>query len=1199
MATALKSVSFYDRKGFDARTGQATYLTWGNASLNSILGGLILKGSTNVGGQEWGKLQPTDVNSNGTADLNAAELAYIDGFFNQCDAYNNTNPVLHGTTTPLPWTAKMRVFAGEYAPTWAQNLNGGPVTGSGPSSGCWWATVYISAWLNFQSKLASHIPNYTVRSSTSSFGLPVGPNTHALKNHPLLGSMVLQPTMTAFAETMMIVDFTGGWNSWTPNGGPTGPLAQPYTATLQQNALSGTFTTAPAIWGSTPLALSHNPFDTATAGGKSEAEATTESLMTSFINASTWPAAIIENNSLRFAHGSQDGGQTVYPPPQGAGPYKDAHDGASPGNMTSMYTKMTRYAQGQAMTDLGLTALSGTHPVPMCIQTASMNQLSLQTSNAVSAADLANTIEYAIWLGAMMVELPSTYETFGITLAQWAAWAAALMANDPTTSGGVTTWQATANADAVASGSLVITNLGLKADAAALVSGQAVLTDVTGVTGAYIGGVSAVGVASVTPSYTPAGGATGHLLSALVTSHCTTPSTLTGTSAATTGWSLRQGVYPGSVEVSEIWEKIALGSDVMPTWNFASGTASCVTIAEFSGTTLDDQTGTGTGTTGPTTGTNSGVDGGTGRLVVFCNAYRQGTGGAITVTDNVNGQGAGVGVTVLGDTTGLTQASHQSSGYSLSASTGSGFGADTEATAITAGNAAQHIGVAIASYKATVVVQTYPLASDVVGKSGGSAAFSTRVLALAGDLIAKASGGLFVSEFTPPVAPPSTIGLLPTRQLPLNETKISDNYAHELETKSQIHVISKAEIWLNGKREATFQITPSGSSLTVDRANLCRRNGTLTLTEGVAVDDKGNNVQVVPTNIPLSLGGALALPVPGKGASVASWRAATKALGGDTADSGIGPQNVFVPYGAEVKVYSGLQYDDGVQEYKLMLTGPMEDVVVDDTEPNLVVTLDMYDRAKSVQRAGFTNNWSFPKNVEVGAGIKLLLSQLNLPFFSTLKYNFHDSRTLTPKTPIIYRPGDDPMQACVDAATACGFEFFFDPTGGACFLPILDPTTATVSWYFNEDDPNILLKEASRTLSRTNAPNFIIRYGTGSGAAVPVRAQAVDTNPKSNMYWLGSYGRQLDPQSSPFLITKAQCQTAANAALMLSKGSVDAIVATSFPRCDSDVDNVFAVKRARAGIVNELYVIDQIQFTFGTDGQQIATARSLAAFETS
>lgn len=66
-------------------------------------------------------------------------------------AYNALYP-----STPM--VAMFRVFAGQNAPAWAMNLNGGPITfveNGGFSAGLWWAPSYRAAWTDFQNKLAA------------------------------------------------------------------------------------------------------------------------------------------------------------------------------------------------------------------------------------------------------------------------------------------------------------------------------------------------------------------------------------------------------------------------------------------------------------------------------------------------------------------------------------------------------------------------------------------------------------------------------------------------------------------------------------------------------------------------------------------------------------------------------------------------------------------------------------------------------------------------------------------------------------------------------------------------------------------------------------------------------------------------------------------------------------------------------------
>lgn len=424
MTTLGRLVGLVDRSGFDATS--KTYLTWGNAAYNAILGGLVIHGSGTVGGgMAWSDLQTSAGSPAGTHALAAAETTYIDHMFDQCDAYNNTNPLLSGTSTPMLWTLLMRIFSGENAPSWAQSLQGGPITFAGNTTGCWWTTgagSWIGAYLNFMAVLAAYVPSYTVRSATSSGGLPVGVNTQALAGHPLLGQLVLAPTMTLFAETMTKDDFfKSSSGAYAYPVVTNGALPTPYSLATDEAALSSTFATMAATWGTTPVSLSHNPYiEIINSGtGKASHEPETETLMTSFAGATTWPYGVIANNSLR-ANG------LTYPPANGSNPgaYSDPHGS----DYTSMYTKMAGFGKSAAAhTALALGAV-GASPSPIEIQTSTYSGM------GSTVANLLATIDYAAWIGARAVELPGDSGGYtNATLAQLAAKVPELLANDPAT----------------------------------------------------------------------------------------------------------------------------------------------------------------------------------------------------------------------------------------------------------------------------------------------------------------------------------------------------------------------------------------------------------------------------------------------------------------------------------------------------------------------------------------------------------------------------------------------------------------------------------------------------------------------------------------------------------------------------------------------------------------------------------------------
>jgi hypothetical protein len=210
-------------------------------------------------------------------------------------------------------------------------------------------------------------------------------------------------------------------------------------------------------------------------------------------------------------------------------------------------------------------------------------------------------------------------------------------------------------------------------------------------------GALTAGTTTVQPT-APASIVAGNLLLACVTSHCTTASTLSG---STTGWSLIAGVYPGpNVQVCEMWAKTAVGSDTMPTWNFSGGTQSAVDVSQFSGTVTLDQFGTNSGSASPLTTSCSGTDGGTGRLIVTIRNIRATVAGTITAeTDNVNALGVGTGINVLATNATTSQADHHRSLYVTTATTGSSADNDVTTWTLSTGST-NYSSMVIASFKA-------------------------------------------------------------------------------------------------------------------------------------------------------------------------------------------------------------------------------------------------------------------------------------------------------------------------------------------------------------------------------------------------------------------------------------------------------------------------------------------------------------------
>lgn len=356
-------------------------------------------------------------------------------------------------------------------------------------------------------------------------------------------------------------------------------------------------------------------------------------------------------------------------------------------------------------------------------------------------------------------------------------------------------------------------------------------------------------------------------------------------------------------------------------------------------------------------------------------------------------------------------------------------------------------------------------------------------------------------------------------------------------------VSAHAELWQSGTHLATFMVDPS-SNFTADRNNSSRRVCSLTLTDGVLTFPAGQSV------------------VPGV------------------------QNDLFAPLGNEVILYYTMVYEDGSTEDIPEGVYGIDDLDIDNTGKDLVITLTGSDRAAEVIASGFINTYGIPPNTNVALAIQLLMQQAIVGF--PWQFNFAPTSAITPATPLIYTPTTDPFTEGQLIARAIGFDLYFDPIGVSSFLPIPDPKLglAEPSWTYDGSPGGTanIMDELKRKLSRTATNNYIIRDGVGAGIATPIRAIAQDLDPSSRTYVLGPYGRRRDYKASNLYAVQWQAQAAADADLALSLGALEAIEVRAIPKPDTDIDDVISVTDPRAGVSAAAIVIDSFTMGFGNAG---------------
>lgn len=374
-------VGLFIRSGFPASTD----------SYSTTMGGAVVNDAHNVanGGLKWSQMQTTAGSPVGSGALgNGGTNGNGTDAIDQAWAFMRAHP-------SLGWTAKIRIFAGVWQPDWIKNLYGTVSNGSQTLTP-FWTTQYRSAYANFLLQLAAYVP---------------AGETLPLDLNPLFGEMVAGGDMTTYAEPMLLT----GW-SMAQLGNPT--------QVQLQTALNWTIADTVAAFPNTPVCLAYNP---CAYGG----ETFTEAAMLTLRAAVSDPLkAVLGNNSLLALdniNGKQVSAPTTANDPNTGAPWATFGTYADPKSYTAMYTKMAQYnALAQANTDIGHVPISPSTPIYIQLDTYGKMSLS---GTAGTPTGLKDSLSYAIWLGARMIELNGGYTN--LTPTELGNYNAGLIANDP------------------------------------------------------------------------------------------------------------------------------------------------------------------------------------------------------------------------------------------------------------------------------------------------------------------------------------------------------------------------------------------------------------------------------------------------------------------------------------------------------------------------------------------------------------------------------------------------------------------------------------------------------------------------------------------------------------------------------------------------------------------------------------------------
>lgn len=286
------------------------------------------------------------------------------------------------------------------------------------------------------------------------------------------------------------------------------------------------------------------------------------------------------------------------------------------------------------------------------------------------------------------------------------------------------------------------------------------------------------------------------------------------------------------------------------------------------------------------------------------------------------------------------------------------------------------------------------------------------------------------------------------------------------------------------------------------------------------------------------------------------------------------------PLGNEVRLFSGIKFRNGTVEEVPMGVYRIARPKVSKTVEGITVSVEGFDRSRSVSR----NRWTKPMTISAGVNYATAILAIvsdRLPTQSA--FDFMDTTYTTPA--LVFTPDDDPWKMAQDMAASMGAELYFDGLGTCVLRPEPDPVTTPASFvYASGEDATIT--GLSRDLDDDQAYNGVIVVSENTSNAVPIRAEAWDTDVNSPTYYDPDYPEDSKYGAVPYFMTTQlittgqQAVDAANANLARVSGIIENIDFAAINNPAQSASDVIAVQDSQVGVDN-LYIIDALTTGLG------------------
>lgn len=294
-----------------------------------------------------------------------------------------------------------------------------------------------------------------------------------------------------------------------------------------------------------------------------------------------------------------------------------------------------------------------------------------------------------------------------------------------------------------------------------------------------------------------------------------------------------------------------------------------------------------------------------------------------------------------------------------------------------------------------------------------------------------------------------------------------------------------------------------------------------------------------------------------------------------------GTTGLLTPFGAELRVYRGIRYSDGSEEFAPLGVFVITEVTVSEDSGGTRIEVAASDRSVIIDRNKFLD----PFQIAAGVSVESAIAAILLNRWADVEIDLPTTGFTV--NAIVLETGDEPWKKAVEIASASGYNLAFDADGVVRMRVTPDPLEDDAVQTY-EDGEAAVVTQLSRKFESARSFNGVIVTVESTGISQPFRVLAWDDNPDSPTYRFGPYGQVPFFYTNEVITTQAQATQVAVNFLRRFIGQAEAI---EWEQVVNPAHDCFDVIRIRRGVLDYAVVLDRVTVPLGADQGMRSIAR--------